>query len=158
MEFKRLRRLRQSKALRELFYETRLYSKEFIFPLFVDDGKNVFERMPQLDGIVKVSVDRLHEILDEIKKVDIGGVILFGVTSQKDEMGSYATKDDGAVQQAIRKIKEYSEDILVFADVCLCEYTSHGHCGILQGDKIDNDKTIEVLSEIALSYAKQGQI
>ncbi|AZT90604.1 porphobilinogen synthase [Caldicellulosiruptor changbaiensis] len=156
MEFKRLRRLRQTKALRELFYETRLYSKEFIFPLFIDDGNNVFERMPQLDGIVKVSVDRLQEALDEIKKADIGGVILFGVTSQKDEMGSYATRDDGAVQQAIRKIKEYSEDILVFADVCLCEYTSHGHCGILKGDKIDNDKTIEVLSEIALSYAKAG--
>lgn len=156
MEFKRLRRLRQTKALRELFCETRLYSKEFIFPLFIDDGKNVFERMPQLDGIVKVSVDRLQEVLIEVKKADIGGVILFGVTSQKDEMGSYATKDDGAVQQAIRRIKEYSEDILVLADVCLCEYTSHGHCGILKGDKIDNDKTIEVLSRIALSYAKAG--
>uniref|UniRef100_A0A7C5Z7W9 Delta-aminolevulinic acid dehydratase n=1 Tax=Caldicellulosiruptor owensensis TaxID=55205 RepID=A0A7C5Z7W9_9FIRM len=156
MEFKRLRRLRQTKALRELFCETRLNSKEFILPLFIDDGKNVFERMPGLDGIVKVSVDRLQEALIEVKKANIGGVILFGVTSQKDEMGSYATRDDGAVQMAIKKIKEYSDDILVFADVCLCEYTSHGHCGILKGDKIDNDKTIEVLSRIALSYAKAG--
>jgi len=159
MEFPylRLRRLRKSQTIRDMVRETHLSVKDFIYPLFVVHGKNKKEEIKSMPGIFRYSVDRIMEEVDEVYELGIPAVILFGIPSHKDEQGSSALRDDGEVQQAVRKIKKKYPDMVVITDVCLCEYTSHGHCGILtkKGD-VDNDATLEVLAEEALSHARAG--
>lgn len=153
----RLRRLRKTPAIRDMVRETTLTVKDFIYPLFVVHGKNKKEEIKSMPGIFRYSVDRIMEEVDEVYELGIPAVILFGIPSKKDEQGSSALNDDGEVQQAVRKIKKKYPDMVVITDVCLCEYTSHGHCGILtKSGYVDNDATLEILAEEALSHARAG--
>lgn len=153
----RLRRLRKTTAIRDMVRETTLSVKDFIYPLFVVHGKNKKEEIKSMPGIFRYSVDRIMEEVDEVHELGIPAVILFGIPSKKDEQGSSALDDNGEVQQAVRKIKKKYPDMVVITDVCLCEYTSHGHCGILtKSGYVDNDATIEILAEEALSHARAG--
>ena len=150
------RRLRATAAIRDLVRENTLSSNDFIFPIFVVEGDNKKEEISSMKGNYHWSIDRLPEIVQEVEKSNIRGIILFGVPNHKDDCGTESYNDNGIVQQAIRKIREISKDLYIIADVCMCQYTSHGHCGILNGHEVDNDKTLEVLGKIALSYAKAG--
>ena len=150
------RRLRATAAIRDLVRENTLSSNDFIFPIFVVEGDNKKEEISSMKGNYHWSIDRLPEIIQEVEKSNIRGVILFGVPNHKDDCGTESYNDNGIVQQAIRKIRELSKNLYIIADVCMCQYTSHGHCGILNGHEVDNDKTLEVLGKIALSYAKAG--
>ncbi|MGG7143494.1 porphobilinogen synthase [Clostridium nigeriense] len=153
---KRGRRLRANSAIRDLVRENVLNSNDFIFPIFVVEGENIKEEISSMKGNYHWSLDRLPEIIKEVEECNIRGVILFGLPNHKDDCGSESYKDDGIVQQAIRKIREISKDLYIITDVCMCQYTSHGHCGILNGNEVDNDKTLDVLGKISLSYAKAG--
>ncbi|MDU5106958.1 porphobilinogen synthase [Clostridium sp.] len=150
------RRLRATTAIRDLVRENTLSSNDFIFPIFVVEGDNKKEEISSMKGNYHWSIDRLPEIIKEVEENNIKGIILFGIPNHKDDCGSESYNDNGIVQQAIRKVREISKDLYIIADVCMCQYTSHGHCGILNGNEVDNDKTIEVLGKIALSYAKAG--
>jgi len=150
------RRLRATTAIRDLVRENTLSSNDFIFPIFVVEGDNKKEEISSMKGNYHWSIDRLPEIIKEVEENNIKGIILFGIPNHKDDCGSESYNDNGIVQQAIRKVREISKDLYIIADVCMCQYTSHGHCGILNGNEVDNDKTLEVLGKIALSYAKAG--
>ncbi|MCY6354159.1 porphobilinogen synthase [Clostridium sp. ZS2-4] len=154
--FSRNRRLRESKAIRDLVRETVLTPKDFIYPVFVVEGENIKEEIQSLPQNYHYSIDRLTEVINEVKAAGIRGVLVFGVPSHKDEIGSSAFDANGIVQQAVRKIKEIAPELWVVTDVCMCQYTSHGHCGIIEGRKVDNDKSIEYLAKIALSHAEAG--
>ncbi|EGT3616188.1 porphobilinogen synthase [Clostridium perfringens] len=153
---KRGRRLRINKEMRDLVRENTLTANDFIFPIFVVEGNNVKEEISSLPGNYHVSLDRLNEIVDEVVELNIKGVIIFGLPDHKDACGSEAYSDEGIVQKAIRKLREDYENLLVITDVCMCEYTSHGHCGIIEGKDVDNDKTLSFLDKIAVSHAKAG--
>lgn len=153
---KRGRRLRVNSAIRDMVRETTLNSKDFIYPIFVVEGENIKNEISSMPGNYHFSIDRLHEVIKEVEEAKIGGVLLFGIPKHKDECGSESFAEDGIVQKAVKKIKEINKDILVITDVCMCEYTSHGHCGILHGDYVDNDETLEYLGKIAVSHAKAG--
>lgn len=150
------RRLRKTAAIRDLVRENILTSNDFIFPIFVVEGDNKKEEISSMKGNYHWSIDRLPEIINEVEKNNIKGIILFGIPDYKDDCGSESYNDNGIVQKAIRKVREISKDLYIIADVCMCQYTSHGHCGILNGNEVDNDKTLEVLGKISLSYAKAG--
>lgn len=150
------RRLRATNAIRDLIRENTLSSNDFIFPIFVIEGDNKKEEISSMKGNYHWSIDRLPEIIKEVEENNIKGIILFGLPNHKDDCGSESYNDNGIVQQAIRKVREISKDLYIIADVCMCQYTSHGHCGILNENEVDNDKTLEVLGKIALSYAKAG--
>jgi porphobilinogen synthase len=152
----RLRRLRQSEALRSLARETRLELADLIYPLFVCPGKNVRREIPSMPGNYQLSPDLLVEECREIAGLGIPGVILFGIPSRKDEKGSEAYDPQGIIQTAVASIKEASPELLVLTDVCLCEYTSHGHCGLVRGEEILNDQTLELLAKQAVSHARAG--
>lgn len=152
----RMRRLRLNANIREVFAETSLRKEDLIYPLFVKDGANEVEEIKSLKGQKQYTVDRLDEVIKELKELGIRSVILFGVPEHKDACGSGAYAKDGVVQRAIRKIKEIDKDFLVIGDVCMCEYTDHGHCGILHGDYVDNDETVSYLQKIAVSMAEAG--
>ena len=153
---KRGRRLRTNSAIRDMVRETTLDSKDFIYPIFVVEGQNIKNEISSLEGNYHFSIDRLHEVIKEIEEADIAGVLIFGIPEHKDECGSESYNDNGIVQQAVRKIKELNKDLLVITDVCMCEYTSHGHCGIIHGEDVDNDETLEYLCKISVSHAKAG--
>ncbi|MGL5414942.1 MAG: porphobilinogen synthase [Clostridium sp.] len=153
---KRGRRLRVNESMRSLVRETTLSPSDFIFPIFIVEGEGIKNEISSLPGIYHYSVDRLNEVIEEVVECNIKGVILFGIPDHKDCCGSESFSDDGIVQKGIRKIKEINKDILVVTDVCMCEYTDHGHCGILDGEYVDNDKTLEYLNKIALSHARAG--
>lgn len=153
---RRGRRLRANSAIRDLVRENVLNPNDFIFPIFVVEGENIKEEISSMKGNYHWSLDRLPEIIKEVEECNIRGVILFGLPNHKDDCGSESYNDNGIVQQAIRKIREISKDLYIITDVCMCQYTSHGHCGILNGNEVDNDKTIDVLGKISLSYAKAG--
>lgn len=153
---KRYRRLRENKAIRDMVRETVLNVNDFIFPIFVVEGENVKEEIPSLKGNFHWSLDRLPEIIEEVEKAHIKGIILFGIPDEKDEIASSAFAENGIVQRAVRKIKEIAPDLFVITDVCMCQYTSHGHCGIIRNNKIDNDASLEYLAKIALSHALAG--
>ncbi|MEG0296555.1 MAG: porphobilinogen synthase [Clostridium sp.] len=153
---KRGRRLRETAAIRDLVRETVLSVNDFIYPIFLVEGENIKAEISSMPGNYHWSLDRVHEVIEEVVSLGIKGIILFGLPKSKDCCGSEAYSDDGIIQKGIRKIKEISSELCVITDVCMCEYTSHGHCGILDGDKVDNDKTIKVLSQIALSHVKAG--
>lgn len=152
----RMRRLRLNANIREMFAETSLRKEDLIYPLFVKDGANEVEEIKSLKGQKQYTVDRLDEVIKELKDLGIRSVILFGVPEHKDACGSGAYAKDGVVQRAIRKIKEIDKDFIVIGDVCMCEYTDHGHCGILHGDYVDNDETLTYLAKIAVSMAEAG--
>lgn len=152
----RMRRLRLNANIREVFAETSLRKEDLIYPLFVKDGVNEVEDIKSLKGQKQYTVDRLDEVIKELKELGIRSVILFGVPEHKDACGSGAYAKDGVVQRAIRKIKEIDKDFIVIGDVCMCEYTDHGHCGILHGDYVDNDETVSYLQKIAVSMAEAG--
>ncbi|MGU8575883.1 porphobilinogen synthase [Clostridium perfringens] len=153
---KRGRRLRINKEMRDLVRENILTANDFIFPIFVVEGNNIKKEISSLPGNYHVSLDRLNEIVDEVVDLNIKGVIIFGLPEHKDACGSEAYSDNGIVQKAIRKLREDYENLLVITDVCMCEYTSHGHCGIIEGKDVDNDKTLSFLDKIAVSHAKAG--
>ena len=155
--FARYRRLRTSANLRRLVGETKVSVDDFIYPLFITAGENIKNEIPPMPGCYHLSVDRLSEELDEIEALGIPGVLLFGLPAKKDAVGSDAYADNGIIQQAIREAKRTHPDLLVITDVCLCEYTDHGHCGIvLEDDTVDNDATLELLAKEAVSHARAG--
>ena len=153
---KRPRRLRGSEAVRRLCRETRLSPDSLIYPIFVDEALTGKRAIDSLPGQYHYGLDAVAQAVEECRAAGVGSCILFGLPKEKDELGSSAWAEDGVVQEAIRKIKEADPDFYVVTDVCLCEYTSHGHCGILCGETVDNDKTLEVLSKTALSHVKAG--
>lgn len=152
----RPRRLRTSEALRKMVRETRMDPSSLIYPMFVVEGENIKEEIPSMPGQYRYSLDHLEEKLVELYEAGVPGVMLFGIPAHKDECGSSAYARDGIVQKAFRLAKQRCPQMYLIGDVCMCEYTSHGHCGILDGEYVDNDKTVEVLSEIALSQVQAG--
>jgi len=153
---KRPRRLRENPILREMVQETRLSLKNLIYPLFVRPGKEIKEEIPSMPGQFRYSVDMVVKEVEEVFKLGIPAVLLFGIPERKDEIGSEAWNPQGIVQRAIKAIKEKAPEILIITDVCLCEYTSHGHCGIPKGERILNDPTLELLALCALSHVQAG--
>jgi porphobilinogen synthase len=154
--FRRNRRLRETKSIRDLVRETILTPADFIFPIFVVEGENIKEEISSMPGNYHFSIDRLHEIIEEVEEVGVRGVMLFGIPEHKDEVGCGAYDNHGIVQRAVKKVKEISKELFVITDVCMCQYTNHGHCGVLEGSKVDNDKSLKYIAEIALSHAKAG--
>ena len=152
----RLRRLRRTEALRRLVRETTLEAGDLIYPLFVVPGRRVAREIPSMPGIKQLSVDLLPKEAEEIASLGIPGVILFGLPEDKDELGSGAYASKGIIQRAIPAIKRKVPELLVVTDVCLCEYTSHGHCGVVVGGEVDNDRTLELLARTAVSHAEAG--
>ena len=154
--FNRTRRTRMTETLRSMVRETILTTKDFIYPLFVVPGTNVKNDVRSMPDVYQLSVDNIVKECREVASLGIPAVILFGIPEHKDEIGSEAYAPDGVVQQAIRAIKKEVKDLVVITDVCMCEYTSHGHCGIVRGDEIVNDSTLELLAKEALSHAEAG--
>jgi porphobilinogen synthase len=152
----RMRRLRRTDALRSLVRETELSPEHLIQPLFVVAGGDSREEVPSMPGIERFSISGLVEEAGEIGAAGIGAILLFGVPAAKDESGSGAYDEEGVVQMAVRALKEAHPDLVVITDVCLCEYTSHGHCGFVRDGEVDNDITVELLAKIAISHAAAG--
>lgn len=153
---KRMRRLRVSEAMRNLVRETRLSASELIYPIFVIEGENIKNPIASMPGIYQFSIDQLDEELDRVYKAGISGVLLFGIPEHKDAVGSGAYDDEGITQKAIRYIKKKYPQLLVIADVCLCEYTDHGHCGVIKDGKVMNDETLPLLASASVSLARAG--
>jgi porphobilinogen synthase len=151
-----MRRLRRTKALRELVRETELSPRHLVQPLFVVAGEGVREEVPSMPGIERFSISELVAEATELQAAGIGAVILFGIPASKDEAGSAAYDPEGVVQMAVRALKDAHPELVVITDVCLCEYTSHGHCGVVRGGEVDNDVTIELLAKTATSHADAG--
>ncbi|MGN6664996.1 MAG: porphobilinogen synthase [Solirubrobacterales bacterium] len=154
----RLRRLRRTDSLRGLVRETELSPAHLIQPAFVVAGEGVREEVPSMPGIERLSISNLVEEAGEVAEAGVGTLLLFGIPSVKDEAGSGAYDDEGIVQMAVRALKEAHPDLTVITDVCLCEYTSHGHCGVIRdgGSEVDNDVTVELLAKTAISHAQAG--
>src|SRR5215213_2532399 len=152
----RMRRMRRTDTLRGLVRETELSPAHLIQPAFVIAGEDVREEVPSMPGIERFSISHLVEEAGEIKGAGIGALMLFGIPAAKDEAGSGAYDDEGIVQMAVRALKEAHPDLTVITDVCLCEYTSHGHCGFVRDGEVDNDITVELLAKVAISHAEAG--
>ncbi len=152
----RFRRLRQSPELRTMVRETFLHPSDFIAPLFVVHGNGIKEEISSMPGQYRYSVDQLVTYCQTLEGLGISGVILFGIPKEKDATGSEAYSDDGIVQQAVRAIKQSCPKLLVIADICMCEYTDHGHCGIIHDNEVLNDETLEYLAKQAISFARAG--
>ena len=153
---KRPRRLRGGENLRKMVRETRMDKSSLIYPLFVMEGNGIQEEIPSMEGQYRYSLDRLPYKLEELEKAGVGSIMLFGIPDHKDEIGSGAYAEDGIVQKALREAKSRFPEMYYVTDVCMCEYTSHGHCGVLCGHDVDNDKTLELLAKTALSHAQAG--
>lgn len=152
----RPRRLRRTATIRDMVRETHLSVKDFICPLFVKHGQNIKEPISSLPGQYHFSIDRLLEEVEEIWSLKIPSIILFGLPETKDAIGSSSYQEDGVIQEAIRAIKKQIPEMVVITDVCLCEYTDHGHCGIIKDGQVDNDSTLEALAQQAVSHAQAG--
>lgn len=152
----RPRRLRRTEALRELTRETRVLPSELILPLFVTEGERVRRPIGSMPGVEQTSVDELLKDAAEASELGIRAVLLFGIPATKDEVGSSGYADDGVVQRAVRALKREIPSLTVITDVCLCEYTSHGHCGVLRGEEVDNDASLPLLARMAVSHAAAG--
>lgn len=152
----RMRRLRKSVNMRELLCEVRLSIKDLVMPLFIQHGNNIQHSLESMPGLFHFSVDQLEKEIKEIVALGIPAVLLFGLPEYKDFQGSASWQDDGVIQQAIKEIKRIAPELLVIADVCFCEYTDHGHCGIVENNDLHNDKTLEILAKQAVSFAKAG--
>lgn len=152
----RMRRLRVNEAMRSLVRENSISKNDLVYPVFVIEGENIKNPVDSMQGIYQWSIDRFDEELDRILAAGIKAILIFGIPAHKDEVGSEAYNDEGITQRAIRHIKEKAPDLLVIADVCLCEYTSHGHCGLICGQEILNDETLVLLGRMSVSLAKAG--
>ena len=152
----RFRRLRRDERIRSMMQETRLHPKNFIYPVFVTEGEKIKNPVASMPGVFQYSVDRLDEILEQVKEAAIGGIMLFGIPQHKDPQGSQAYAADGVTRRAVRFIKEHYPAIYIVVDVCLCEYTSHGHCGMVCGNEILNDETLPYLVKMAVSLVEAG--
>ena len=153
---RRLRRLRRTERLRALVRESRVDVGDLVYPIFVVEGKGIKQEVNSMPGVFRLSPDQLDAEVEEVTKLKIPAVLLFGIPAHKDEVGSSAYAPEGVVQQAVQKIKKSVPGLLVITDVCLCEYTSHGHCGVVVGDQVDNDRTLPLLAKTALSHAEAG--
>lgn len=156
LHFQRHRRLRSSAAMRAMVKETYLHKEDLIYPIFVAEGENVLNEVTSMPGVFQFSLDNLGKEIDEVVALGIPAVILFGLPLEKDAVGTGAFHDHGIVQKATRFIKERYPNLLVIADTCLCEYTDHGHCGVVEGEQILNDPSLDVLARTAISQAKAG--
>jgi porphobilinogen synthase len=154
--FSRHRRLRSSATLRTMVRENHLHLEDMVYPLFVVEGENIKNAIQSMPGVFQLSLDQLKIEMDEVVRLGITSVLLFGIPNEKDECGTGAFHDHGIVQEATRVIKEQYPDIVVIADTCLCEYTSHGHCGVIEGGKVLNDPSLKLLVDTAVSQAKAG--
>lgn len=152
----RSRRLRSTPVLRKMVRETRMDASSLIYPLFVTEGENIKVEIPSMPGQYRYSLDRIPEVLTEMADAGVPSVMLFGIPGQKDECGTGAWAEDGIIQRALLKAKKEVPDLYYITDVCMCEYTSHGHCGILTGDQVDNDKTLPMIAKTALSQVQAG--
>lgn len=152
----RMRRLRRSETLRRMVREVTVSADDLIYPLFVVPGLDVKMQIPSMPGVFQFSVDVLRKEVEEVKSLGIPAVLLFGVPSNKDEFGSEAYASDGIIQRAVRMLKDSVPDMVLITDVCLCEYTSHGHCGVVRQGEIINDETLELIARTALSHAEAG--
>jgi len=152
----RLRRLRQTEALRALVRENKVEVGDLIYPMFIVEGKKKKEEITSMPGVFRHSPDRLPPEIEEITRLKIPAVILFGIPENKDEIGSSAYHPEGVIQQAIRVIKKSVPELIVITDVCLCEYTSHGHCGVITNGQVNNDQTLPLLAKMSLSHIEAG--
>lgn len=152
----RPRRLRATPVLRGMVRETRVSADSLIYPLFVREGSGIREEIPSMEGQYRYSVDMLPYALEETAKAGVPSVMLFGIPGEKDECGSGAYAEDGIVQRALREAKREVPELCYITDVCMCEYTSHGHCGVLSGQEVDNDRTLPLLAKTALSHVQAG--
>ena len=152
----RPRRMRRNQTLRGLIRETTLSAEQLIYPLFIVPGKKVRNEVRSMPGVHQISVDQLAREAKELQSLGVNSVILFGIPEDKDGVGSGAHDKNGIVQRAIKELKNKSPEMLVITDVCLCEYTDHGHCGFLVNNEVDNDTTLEILAKTALSHARAG--
>ena len=153
---KRPRRLRSNETLRKMVRETRVDKSSLIFPMFVKEGKGIREEIPSMKGQYRYGVDQMFYELEQLSKAGVSSVMLFGIPDHKDELASGAYAEDGIIQKALKEAKRRFPDLYYITDVCLCEYTSHGHCGMLCGHDVDNDTTLQVLSKTALSHVQAG--
>ena len=154
--FRRFRRLRNNPILREMIKETRLDKSDLIYPLFVRFGENIKNPVNSMPGVFQMSIENIVEECKELVDLGIPAIILFGIPEVKDPIGSDSCDNNGIIQKAIRAIKKEVPNLLIISDICLCEYTSHGHCGVVKGDEILNDETLEILAKSALSHANAG--
>lgn len=152
----RTRRLRSSEQMRALVRENYLHISDFVYPLFIIEGENIKNPVNSMPGIYQYSLDRLGEEMDRVSEAGINAVLLFGIPAKKDEVGSGAYDENGITQRAVRYIKKNYPDIIVIVDVCLCEYTSHGHCGVVHNGEILNDATLPLLAKMALTCVQAG--
>ncbi|MEJ7698268.1 MAG: porphobilinogen synthase [Pyrinomonadaceae bacterium] len=152
----RLRRLRKTSALRNMFRETVLSKDDFIYPLFIVEGANIKKEISSMPGQFQMSIDNVLRECEELENLGISSILLFGIPETKDEIGSGAYDKNGIVQKALREIKKRFPEMLVITDVCLCEYTSHGHCGVVENGYVQNDETLELLAAEAVSHAENG--
>ncbi|ANC78045.1 porphobilinogen synthase [Fictibacillus nanhaiensis] len=156
MNFQRHRRLRKSASMRSLVRETHLHVSDFIYPLFFVEGENIKKEVPSMPGVYHLSLDLLQEEVKEIESLGIQSIIVFGVPAEKDDCGSSAYDHNGIVQKAIAQIKEVAPSLTVIADTCLCQFTDHGHCGVIENGEVLNDETLTLLAKTAVSQAKAG--
>ena len=154
--YNRTRRLRKSEGIRRLVQETKLSVDDFVYPLFIEEGENIETEIISMPGIKRYSLDRISKELEEVVELNIPAVLLFGIPSNKDEEGTETWNDNGIMQQAIRFIKKNYPTLYVITDVCFCEYTSHGHCGIIHNNDVDNDATLVNIAKQVVSHAKAG--
>lgn len=152
----RLRRLRSSPLLRRMVQETELQVTDLVYPMFVVHGRGIRREIASMPGVAQLSVDMLLKEVQEVASLGIPAIILFGIPKKKDERGSEAYSSSGIIQQAIKAVKDKLPELIIITDVCLCEYTSHGHCGVVKGGKILNDATLELLAREAVSHARAG--
>lgn len=156
VNFKRHRRLRSSTTMRSMVRENHLQKKDLIYPFFVIEGENIRNEVASMPGVFQLSLDNIVAEMKEVSDLGIPSVLAFGVPNEKDEVGTGAYVDDGIVQQAIRLIKKEVPELLVIADTCLCEFTSHGHCGVIHNGDVDNDESLELLAKTAVSQVEAG--
>lgn len=152
----RLRRLRRNSALREMFRETHLHKSDFIYPLFVVEGDGVKNEISSMPGQFQMSVDNVVRECEELQRLGLNSILLFGIPAEKDEVGSGAYDENGIIQKALRAVKKEFPEMVAITDVCLCEYTSHGHCGVIENGDVQNDATLDLLVKEALSHARAG--
>lgn len=154
--FNRTRRLRRNENIRSLVRETELSVNDFVYPIFIEEGENIETEIASMPGIKRFSLDTVSKELDEVKALKIPAVLLFGIPTEKDDIGSETWNDEGIIQQAIRLIKRDYPELYVITDVCFCEYTCHGHCGVIHDNDLDNDASLENLAKQVISHAKAG--
>lgn len=152
----RMRRLRRTQNIRNMVQEVQLNMNDYIYPIFVIEGQDIKNEIPSMPGIYQFSLDHLLEEVQRAVDAGVIAIMLFGIPAKKDECGSEAYNDNGIIQQAVRLVRAHYPELVISTDVCMCEYTSHGHCGLIKGETVDNDSTLELLAKIAVSHAKAG--